>query len=84
MDGQELRHNPASVMDNIQKFLGVTPLFNYTQALRWGNRSGEDALSAQCGTNKQYLEEYFLSPTMRPARPEPDRVPSTALSLCVC
>lgn len=34
VDGQELRHNPASVMDNIQKFLGVTPLFNYTQALR--------------------------------------------------
>ena len=40
VDGQELRHNPASVMDNIQKFLGVTPLFNYTQALRFDEAKG--------------------------------------------
>ncbi|XP_037256457.1 bifunctional heparan sulfate N-deacetylase/N-sulfotransferase 2 [Falco biarmicus] len=40
VDGQELRHNPASVMDSIQKFLGVTPLFNYTQALRFDEAKG--------------------------------------------
>ncbi|CAI9561319.1 unnamed protein product, partial [Staurois parvus] len=33
VDGQELRSNPAAAMDNVQKFLGVTPHFNYTQAL---------------------------------------------------
>lgn len=34
VDGQELRQNPATIMENIQKFLGITPLFNYTQALK--------------------------------------------------
>uniref|UniRef100_K7G968 [heparan sulfate]-glucosamine N-sulfotransferase n=1 Tax=Pelodiscus sinensis TaxID=13735 RepID=K7G968_PELSI len=33
VDGQELRTKPASALESIQKFLGVTPLFNYTQAL---------------------------------------------------
>lgn len=33
VDGALLRSNPALVMEGIQKFLGVTPTFNYTQAL---------------------------------------------------
>src|SRR4029434_4864653 len=33
VDGALLRSNPALVMDGIQRFLGVTPIFNYTQAL---------------------------------------------------
>lgn len=33
VDGALLRSNPALVMEGIQKFLGVTPIFNYTQAL---------------------------------------------------
>ncbi|XP_077202351.1 bifunctional heparan sulfate N-deacetylase/N-sulfotransferase 2 isoform X3 [Paroedura picta] len=40
VDGQELRHSPASVMENIQRFLGVTPLFNYTQALKFDEAKG--------------------------------------------
>lgn len=35
MDGEELRTNPAASMENIQKFLGITPFQNYTQTLRW-------------------------------------------------
>lgn len=35
VDGALLRSNPALVMEGIQKFLGVTPVFNYTQALMW-------------------------------------------------
>lgn len=33
VDGVLLRSNPALVMEGIQRFLGVTPPFNYTQAL---------------------------------------------------
>uniref|UniRef100_A0A8C9S5D7 [heparan sulfate]-glucosamine N-sulfotransferase n=1 Tax=Scleropages formosus TaxID=113540 RepID=A0A8C9S5D7_SCLFO len=32
MDGAQLRSNPVQVMDGVQRFLGVTPIFNYTQA----------------------------------------------------
>ncbi len=35
MDGVQLRSSPAQVMDGIQKFLGVTPYYNYTQALTY-------------------------------------------------
>lgn len=33
VDGALLRSNPTQVMEGIQRFLGVTPIFNYTQAL---------------------------------------------------
>lgn len=33
IDGHQLRTDPATVMDEVQKFLGVTPHFNYSQAL---------------------------------------------------
>ncbi|KAL0203953.1 hypothetical protein M9458_001971, partial [Cirrhinus mrigala] len=33
IDGQQLRNDPAKVMDELQKFLGVTPYYNYSQAL---------------------------------------------------
>ncbi|MGH0158287.1 UNVERIFIED_CONTAM: hypothetical protein FKN15_071838, partial [Acipenser sinensis] len=33
IDGQQLRSDPAAVMDEVQKFLGVSPYYNYSQAL---------------------------------------------------
>ncbi|XP_014440331.1 bifunctional heparan sulfate N-deacetylase/N-sulfotransferase 2 isoform X2 [Tupaia chinensis] len=40
VDGQELRTNPASSMEGIQKFLGITPFLNYTQTLRFDEDKG--------------------------------------------
>uniref|UniRef100_A0A8C5QZN1 Bifunctional heparan sulfate N-deacetylase/N-sulfotransferase 1 n=1 Tax=Leptobrachium leishanense TaxID=445787 RepID=A0A8C5QZN1_9ANUR len=40
VDGQELRNDPAAAMGSVQKFLGVTPHFNYTQALRYDEAKG--------------------------------------------
>ncbi|XP_043842338.1 bifunctional heparan sulfate N-deacetylase/N-sulfotransferase 2 isoform X3 [Dromiciops gliroides] len=40
VDGQELRTNPAASMESIQKFLGVTPLLNYTRTLRFDEGKG--------------------------------------------
>lgn len=33
IDGQQLRSDPATVMDEVQKFLGVSPHYNYSAAL---------------------------------------------------
>ncbi|KAG8134945.1 hypothetical protein E2320_008026 [Naja naja] len=33
IDGQQLRNDPAIVMEEVQKFLGVTPHYNYSEAL---------------------------------------------------
>uniref|UniRef100_A0A6Q2XGE6 [heparan sulfate]-glucosamine N-sulfotransferase n=1 Tax=Esox lucius TaxID=8010 RepID=A0A6Q2XGE6_ESOLU len=40
VDGSLLRANPALVMEGIQRFLGVTPIFNYTQALMYDESKG--------------------------------------------
>ncbi|XP_036429470.1 bifunctional heparan sulfate N-deacetylase/N-sulfotransferase 1-like [Colossoma macropomum] len=40
VDGSLLRSNPALVMEGIQRFLWVTPIFNYTQALRFDESKG--------------------------------------------
>ncbi|KAK7929652.1 hypothetical protein WMY93_006047 [Mugilogobius chulae] len=40
IDGHQLRSDPASVMDEVQKFLGVTPHFNYSQALTFDPQKG--------------------------------------------
>uniref|UniRef100_A0A8C1T0Y4 [heparan sulfate]-glucosamine N-sulfotransferase n=1 Tax=Cyprinus carpio TaxID=7962 RepID=A0A8C1T0Y4_CYPCA len=40
VDGTLLRSNPALVMDSIQRFLGVTPILNYTQALVFDEGKG--------------------------------------------
>uniref|UniRef100_A0A670Y0I5 [heparan sulfate]-glucosamine N-sulfotransferase n=1 Tax=Pseudonaja textilis TaxID=8673 RepID=A0A670Y0I5_PSETE len=40
VDGQELRHSPSSIMENIQRFLGITPPLNYTQALKYDDAKG--------------------------------------------
>uniref|UniRef100_A0A8C7J0Y8 [heparan sulfate]-glucosamine N-sulfotransferase n=1 Tax=Oncorhynchus kisutch TaxID=8019 RepID=A0A8C7J0Y8_ONCKI len=40
VDGSQLRSNPALVMEGIQRFLGVTPIFNYTQALTYDESKG--------------------------------------------
>ncbi|KAB0407281.1 hypothetical protein E2I00_019036, partial [Balaenoptera physalus] len=33
IDGQQLRTDPATVMDEVQRFLGVSPHYNYSEAL---------------------------------------------------
>ncbi|XP_041124099.1 bifunctional heparan sulfate N-deacetylase/N-sulfotransferase 2-like [Polyodon spathula] len=40
VDGAKLRLNPVSALDEVQKFLGVSPLFNYTQALTFDDSKG--------------------------------------------
>ncbi|KAB5555652.1 hypothetical protein PHYPO_G00036570 [Pangasianodon hypophthalmus] len=40
VDGLMLRSKPVQVMDSVQKFLGVTPFFNYTQALTFDESKG--------------------------------------------
>ncbi|KAJ8250546.1 hypothetical protein COCON_G00224680 [Conger conger] len=40
VDGSQLRSNPALVMEGVQRFLGVTPIFNYTQALAFDESKG--------------------------------------------
>uniref|UniRef100_A0A8C9W6S5 [heparan sulfate]-glucosamine N-sulfotransferase n=1 Tax=Scleropages formosus TaxID=113540 RepID=A0A8C9W6S5_SCLFO len=40
LDGSLFRLNPALVMDGIQRFLGVTPHFNYTEALTFDEAKG--------------------------------------------
>ncbi|XP_039702848.1 bifunctional heparan sulfate N-deacetylase/N-sulfotransferase 4-like [Pteropus medius] len=40
IDGQQLRSSPAAVMDEIQKFLGVTPHYNYSRALTFDPQKG--------------------------------------------
>ncbi|TKS68187.1 Bifunctional heparan sulfate N-deacetylase/N-sulfotransferase 3 [Collichthys lucidus] len=40
IDGHQLRTDPATVMDEVQKFLGVTPHFNYSQALTFDPQKG--------------------------------------------
>ncbi|XP_038130571.1 bifunctional heparan sulfate N-deacetylase/N-sulfotransferase 4 isoform X1 [Cyprinodon tularosa] len=40
IDGHQLRSDPAAVMDEVQKFLGVTPHFNYSQTLTFDPQKG--------------------------------------------
>lgn len=35
IDGEELKTNPVEVMNELQKFLKITPFFNYTEHLRY-------------------------------------------------
>ncbi|XP_053768079.1 bifunctional heparan sulfate N-deacetylase/N-sulfotransferase 4 [Desmodus rotundus] len=40
IDGQQLRSDPATVMDEVQKFLGVSPHYNYSAALTFDPQKG--------------------------------------------
>ncbi|KAJ8339762.1 hypothetical protein SKAU_G00343950 [Synaphobranchus kaupii] len=40
IDGQQLRTDPAAVMDEVQKFLGVSPYYNYSQTLTFDPQKG--------------------------------------------
>ncbi|KAB0344904.1 hypothetical protein FD755_019929, partial [Muntiacus reevesi] len=40
IDGQQLRTDPATVMDEVQKFLGVSPHYNYSEALTFDSHKG--------------------------------------------
>ncbi|XP_031415841.1 bifunctional heparan sulfate N-deacetylase/N-sulfotransferase 4 [Clupea harengus] len=40
IDGQQLRNDPAAVMDEVQKFLGVSPHYNYSQVLTFDRQKG--------------------------------------------
>lgn len=57
MDGEELRTNPAASMENIQKFLGVTPFRNYTQILRWETMVRERTVEMGKQVGRVCLEE---------------------------
>ena len=50
VDGALLRSNPALVMEGIQRFLGVTPIFNYTQALMFVAHSNATKAAKQIHT----------------------------------
>ncbi|XP_043917595.1 bifunctional heparan sulfate N-deacetylase/N-sulfotransferase 3-like [Protopterus annectens] len=40
LDGHQLRNDPAAVMDDVQKFLGVSPHYNYSEALTFDSHKG--------------------------------------------
>ncbi|XP_061441260.1 bifunctional heparan sulfate N-deacetylase/N-sulfotransferase 4 [Rhineura floridana] len=40
IDGQQLRSDPATVMDEVQKFLGVSSHYNYSEALTFDPQKG--------------------------------------------
>ncbi|XP_075705859.1 bifunctional heparan sulfate N-deacetylase/N-sulfotransferase 3-like [Rhinoderma darwinii] len=40
VDGQQLRTDPSNVMDEVQKFLGVSPHYNYSEALTFDSHKG--------------------------------------------
>ncbi|KAM6429003.1 bifunctional heparan sulfate N-deacetylase/N-sulfotransferase 4 [Rhynochetos jubatus] len=40
IDGQQLRSDPATVMDEVQKFLGVSTHYNYSEALTFDPQKG--------------------------------------------
>ncbi|NXO23310.1 NDST4 sulfotransferase, partial [Cisticola juncidis] len=40
IDGQQLRTDPSTVMDEVQKFLGVSPHYNYSEALTFDPQKG--------------------------------------------
>lgn len=35
IDGEELRSDPIYVMNDLQRFLGIQPFYNYTEHLRY-------------------------------------------------
>ncbi|KAM4809789.1 bifunctional heparan sulfate N-deacetylase/N-sulfotransferase 4-like [Rhinophrynus dorsalis] len=40
IDGQHLRSDPAIIMDDVQKFLGVIPHYNYSETLTFNSQKG--------------------------------------------
>ncbi|KAK3889373.1 hypothetical protein Pcinc_006625 [Petrolisthes cinctipes] len=40
IDGEELRSDPVYVMNDLQRFLGIQPFYNYTEHLRFDKRKG--------------------------------------------
>lgn len=40
IDGEELKSNPVEIMNELQKFLKITPFFNYTDHLRFDKKKG--------------------------------------------
>ncbi|XP_074040411.1 N-deacetylase and N-sulfotransferase sfl [Leptinotarsa decemlineata] len=40
IDGEELKSSPVEVMNELQKFLKITPFFNYTEHLRFDPKKG--------------------------------------------
>lgn len=40
IDGEQLRSNPIEVMDHLQKFLKITPLYDYSSHLRYDIKKG--------------------------------------------
>lgn len=40
IDGEELRNDPVSIMNDLQRFLNIEPFYNYTEHLRYDKRKG--------------------------------------------
>ncbi|XP_043917596.1 bifunctional heparan sulfate N-deacetylase/N-sulfotransferase 4 [Protopterus annectens] len=40
IDGQQLKTEPAVVLDDVQKFLGISPYYNYSEALTFDPQKG--------------------------------------------
>ncbi|ELK30882.1 Bifunctional heparan sulfate N-deacetylase/N-sulfotransferase 1 [Myotis davidii] len=53
IDGQQLRSDPATVMDGVQKFLGVTPRYNYSEALTFVRREHRGRCTLYPGEDKR-------------------------------
>ncbi|KAK6290865.1 hypothetical protein J4Q44_G00387350 [Coregonus suidteri] len=66
LDGQQLRRDPAAVMDEVQKFLGVTPHYNYSQTLTFDQQKGFWCQLSEEGKTKCLWSEGQKYPPMEP------------------
>ncbi|XP_029600084.1 bifunctional heparan sulfate N-deacetylase/N-sulfotransferase 4 [Salmo trutta] len=66
IDGQQLRRDPAAVMDEVQKFLGVTPHYNYTRTLKFDQQTGLWSQLLEGGKTKCLWSKGQEYPPMEP------------------
>ncbi|XP_055766939.1 bifunctional heparan sulfate N-deacetylase/N-sulfotransferase 4-like [Salvelinus fontinalis] len=66
IDGQQLRRDPAAVMEEVQKVLGVTPHYNYTQTLRFDQQTGLWCQLLEGGKTKCLWSKGQEYPPMEP------------------
>ncbi|XP_052368001.1 bifunctional heparan sulfate N-deacetylase/N-sulfotransferase 4-like [Oncorhynchus keta] len=66
IDGQQLRRDPAAVMEEVQKVLGITPHYNYTQTLRFDQQTGLWCQLLDGGKTKCFWSKGLEYPPMEP------------------
>ncbi|XP_036827838.1 bifunctional heparan sulfate N-deacetylase/N-sulfotransferase 4-like [Oncorhynchus mykiss] len=66
IDGQQLRRDPAAVMEEVQKVLGITPHYNYTQTLRFDQQTGLWCQLLDGGKTKCLWSKGLEYPPMEP------------------